>query len=888
MSLQRLLVAAVEFSRRRAIFVVLVGAVLAGLSLVCADRFLGVSTDTALLFDQNLPWRQRQIAYDKEFPQFNNVLVAVIDARIPEEADATAAALAAQLAADRTHFERVTRPDASPFFSREGLLFLDTKALQDLLNRTVDAQPFLGQLAADPSARGLFAALGLLGQGVQHAQADLKPYLPALQGFHSTLAEALAGHPQPLSWENLLAGPVAEQGGKYHFVLAQPRLNYGQIEAGRAATEVMRAAAARLEFVRSGQARVRITGNVALSDEEFATVRQGMVSGTIISALLITLWLFLAVGSWRLVVPIVLTLLVGGSLTTGFAALAVGTLNLISLAFAILFIGIAVDFAIQFCVRYREVRMIYREGQEALAETARRVGSQILVAALATAAGFYAFVPTNFRGVAELGLIAGTGMIIAFICTVCWLPAALTLFHPHGERAEIGFRVGKVGDMRLHRFRMPILLAFGAVGIAGAVLLPRLQFDSDPLHTKNPNTEAMRTLADLMNNPLTNPYTIDIVAPSVQQAASLAERLRPLPLVANVLDVETFVPDDQQRKLAAINDAATILGPTLATQSPAPPLTPAALRQSIAGALKKIDPALAKLPAGHPLAAIAADLHQLQAAPDATLMATDGALTRFLPEEFDRLRDALAAEPATLASLPPDLKAQWVLPDGRARIQVIPKPAANGSAGLHAFVAQVRSVTPDAGGAAATIVDTSATIIAAFRTAAIGALVAIALILLLVLRQLLDVALVLAPLLLSAMMTVVFAVTLPLPLNFANIIALPLLLGVGVSFNIYFVMNWRARRHWFLGSATARAVLFSAFTTGTAFGSLALSAHPGTASMGHLLLLSLGCTLVASLVFEPTLLSGIRPYRRTQPVLPPQAPPTQGRAVAERVRERVR
>ena len=873
MSLQRLLVAAVEFSRRHALFVVLAGVVLAGLSLFCAARYLGVSTETALLFNQNLPWRQRQIAFDRDFPQFGNVLVAVIDARIPEEADATAAALADRLAADHAHFERVTRPGASPFFSREGLLFLDSKTLQSLLDHTVDAQPFLGQLAADPSARGLFAALGLLGQGVQHGQADLTPYLPALRGFHNTLGAALAGHPQPLSWESLLAGSAAEQAGQYRFVLAQPRLNYGNIEAGRAASDAMRAAAAQLEFVKSGQARVRLTGNVALSDEEFATVRQGMVSGTIISVALITLWLFLAVGSWRLVVPIVLTLGVGGTLTTGFAALAVGTLNLISLAFAILFIGIAVDFAIQFCVRYREVRMVYREGQEALAETTRRVGSQILVAALATAAGFYAFVPTDFRGVAELGLIAGTGMIIAFVCTLCWLPAALTVFHPHGETAEVGFRVGKVGDMRLHRFRMPILLAFGAVALAGAVLLPRLQFDSDPLHTKNPDTEAMRTLADLMNNPLTNPYTIDIVEPSVQQAESAATRLHALPLVANVLTVNTFVPDDQGPKLAAISDAATILQATLAPQPAAAPITPTALRQSVAGALKQIDPALTKLPADHPLAAIAGDLHQLQAAPDATLMATNAALTRFLPEELDRLRNALAAEPVTLASLPADMTADWLLPDGRARIQVIPKPAANSSTGLHAFVAQVRSVVPDAGGSAATIVDTSATIIHAFRTAAVAALVAISVILLLVLRQLLDVALVLAPLLLSALMTVVIAVALPLPLNFANIIALPLLLGVGVSFNIYFVMNWRARRHWFLGSATARAVLFSAFTTGTAFGSLALSAHPGTASMGHLLLLSLGCTLVASLVFEPTLLSGIRPYRRTLPAIPPKKTP---------------
>ena len=130
------------------------------------------------------------------------------------------------------------------------------------------------------------------------------------------------------------------------------------------------------------------------------------------------------------------------------------------------------------------------------------------------------------------------------------------------------------------------------------------------------------------------------------------------------------------------------------------------------------------------------------------------------------------------------------------------------------------------------------------------------------LRRVVDVALVLAPLLLSSMLTVVAAVLLPLPLNFANVIALPLLLGVGVSFNIYFVMNWGAGQRSQLSSPTARAVVFSALTTGTAFGSLALSRHPGTASMGALLLLSLGCTLLASLVFVPALLATLSSYKR--------------------------
>ena len=857
MIFQRFLVGLVDCCRRNALLVALAGAVLAAAAGTYAATRLGITTETDKMFAESLPWRQRELAFEAEFPQFTNLLVVVIDAKAPEQADATAAALAEALSADKAHFTAVRRPDALPFLRKEGLLFLDTKQLEALLERMIDAQPFLGQLAKDPSARGLFGALGLLGKGVEEGQVDLGPYQAALAGFHQAMADALAGRPQPLSWQRLLGGELADLGGKYKFVLAQAKLDHSRLEPGSAATQAIREAAAPLEFVKSGDARVRITGNVALADEEFGTVAKGAVAGLIGSIALISLWLFLAVRSWRLIVPILLTLGLGLMLTLWFAAAAVGTLNLVSVGFGILFVGIAVDFAIQFCVRYREMRRLFADPAAAMSETGRRVGGQILVAAAATAAGFLAFVPTNFQGVAELGLIAGAGMLIAFVCTVTFLPAMVSLLRPHGERAEVGLRWAAPLDAVMVRRRRPMLIVFAGLAGLGVVLLPRLSFDADPLHTKDPGTEAMRTLYDLMDSQLTNPFTIDVLAPNATAATGLAERLRPLPLVSEVVSIDSFVPKDQEAKLAQIADAAMILGPTLAPHGPVAAANAAEIRAAAKTALDQITPALVKRPADRMLAAIADDLRRLAGAPDATVLAADRSLTRFLPTELDELAVALEAAPATLQSVPAELARDWVLPDGRARVQVLPKPQARNSKGLGEFVAAVTAVAPDAGGPAVTIEATSRTIVGAFRAAAISALVAITVILFVALRRPLDVSLVLAPLLLSALMTVAAVVLLGLPLNYANIIALPLLLGVGVSFNIYFVMNWRAGQTVVLGSATARAILFSALTTGTAFGSLALSAHPGTASMGELLLISLGCTLFASLAFIPALLAAI-------------------------------
>ncbi len=860
--LNRLLVGLVEVSRRHALLVALLGLALAAFSAFYASGHLAVSTDTDLMFSKDLAWRQRATEFNKDFPQFHDLLVAVIDAQEPEMAEVTAAALADTLAKDQQHFISVRRPDASPFLRKEGLLFLDTKQLSDLMDRTIDAQPFLGQLVADPTARGLFSALSLLGMGVTKGDVDLSPYLDSLRAFHQAMAEALAGHARPLSWQTLLGGGLNDLAGKYNFVLAQPRQDFGSLQPGGEATEAMRQAIAGLEFVKAGTARVRITGQVALADEEFATVAQGAVEGLVGSVVLITLWLFLAVRTWRLIVPILATLGLGLMLTLLFAAVAVGTLNLISVGFGVLFVGIAVDFAIQFSVRYRERRFEYPDPAEAMRQNGARTGVQILVAAAATAAGFLGFVPTDFSGVAELGLIAGIGMLIAFICTLGFLPAIITLCHPPGERGVVGFAWAAPLDPLVARYRQPILAIFAALAVLAMASAPRLAFDSDPLHTKNPNTEAMRTLYDLIDNPLTNPYSIDILAPNVAAATALKAKLVTLPTVSKVINIASFVPDEQPAKLALIADANSILAPTLAPHAPAAPITPEQIRLAAKTALAQIDPALPKLPKDHPLAAIAEDLHAMTTAPDAVLLATDQALTRFLPDQLDRLRTVLSAEPVTLASIPPDLAKDWLLPDGRARVQVVSTAQARSSAGLHEFVAQVTSVAPDAGGSAVTIVATSATIVGAFRSAAIIAVVAITIILALALRRVLDVLLVLAPLILSALLTLLIAVLLPLPLNFANIIALPLLLGVGVAFNIYFVMNWRAGRRAILGSATARAIVFSALTTGTAFGSLALSAHPGTASMGKLLMISLGCTLVASLVFIPALLSSV--HARTE------------------------
>jgi len=851
--MRRLIMTLVARSRSHTFAVIAAYLVIIGLGLVYAKGHLGIDTNTDHLFARDLPWRQEQIVFNNAFPQFNDLIVAVVRDATPEGADATARALAAGVAADKTNFKDVSRPGTGRFYRNDGLLLLPQAQLATLLNSIVTAQPFLGQLSADPSAAGLFKALDLMAVGVGAGQADLKPYDAQLRSFKAALDQAAAGHPQPISWQSLLTPSVAAEQGDVRFVLIHPVLDHGTLEPGGAATAALRRIAAALPAVKSGRASVNYTGQIPLSDEQFASLTQGMVLGLVISIALITVWLILAVRSWRMIVPILITLVAGLALTLSFAAVAIGTLNLISVAFAILFVGLAVDFAIQFCVRLRDVRRRVDDPALAMVGAADEAGTQIALASVATACGFLAFAPTSFVGVAELGEIAGIGMLIAFFCTITLLPALLALTRPRGEAERIGFPVGDWGDHVLKRHGRPVLAVFGVLAIAGIVSVATVRFDANPLDTQNPNTEAMRTLKTLLNKSVTNPFYVDALAKDLPQARILSAKFAKLPEVSQVISGATFIPTHQTAKLAMIQQTQGILAPSLATGA-SPAVTPARLRAAAAKAAAQIAKVADKLPKTSPLLGIGTALGRLKSLPDPQLMAANAALVKYLPGELTRLNDALSAQRITAANLPAGLKADWFLPDGRVRVQVIPTKAAQSSAGLWKFVAATQKVVPVVAGPAATTVATAKTILGAFREAAALGAVAIAIILMIFLRSARDSALVVITLALSAFLTALFARLAGMSLDYANIIALPLLLGVGVSFNVYFVMNWRAGMKNLLGSATARAVLFSALTTGTAFGSLAASHDRGTASLGELLLLSLLAVLIATFVFLPALL----------------------------------
>jgi len=565
------IVGLVEFCTGRPLWIVVLAVALGGGSAFYAARHFAIKTNVNDLISRDQPWTQRGIQFLNDFPQRD--IIIVVDAPTPELVEQASAKLAAALRQRPDRFPAVNEPGSGSFFERNGLLFLPENEVVRVTDGLSRADDLLGTLAADPSLRGSLDALSLALIGVDRGEIKLDDLVLPMSMAANTVEAVLAGRPASFSWRALASGKPSEPQDLRRFIEVQPVLDFSDLRPGRAATQAISQVASDLKLDDGFQARVRQTGRVPMDDDEFGTITQNIGLTMTISLLLVVAVLWLALRSFRIIAAVMVSLVFGLAVSAAAGLFLVGTFNLISIAFFVLFVGLGVDFAIQFSVRYRAER------------------------------------------------------------------------HEHPD---------------------------------------------------------LRT---------------------------------------------------------ALRSAA--------------------------------------IKAGGPLA-----------------------LAAVAPENTGTLRH---------------------------------------------FVNAVLAVDPDATGPAIMLFEAGRTVVHAFIVSGLFALSAITVLLLIALRRAGDVLLTLVPLLIAGVLTLELCVVFDLPLNFANIIALPLLLGVGVAFKIYYIMAWRAGKTGLLQSSLTRAVVFSAMTTATAFGSLWLSSNPGTSSMGKLMALALICTMAAAVFFQPVLMGPPRKTAKRSP-----------------------
>jgi hypothetical protein len=854
----------VEISRAHPRVTLLLCALLTIAAGFAAATRLAVDTDPDFMTSPDLEFRQTNDALRAAFPELQNNFVVLVDAETGEDARAAAEELAQRLEQDRDSYSYVHLPGADPFYRENGLLYLDANEIDEVAARLERIGPLLAALAAEPRLATLVGAVTVVGSSAEGLDSLGPQGARVLARVADAVERSLRGEPATVAWEDVVLEKVAPAHLNPQIVFVQPVTDLSNLEPALESLAKVREAAAAVT-PRPGL-RIRVTGDRAVHTEEMSLLLDEILVAGSISLVLIILILFSALKSFRLLIATVLTLLVGLIWTAGFAGVAVGRLNMLTTTFPVLFIGLGVDFGIHFAMGYLEGRRHSEPTDEALRLTGQRVGSSLLFCTLSTAVGFFAFIPTSYTGVAELGIISGTGIFLSLLATLTLYPALIQL--GMGESHKL--LKSRLARMQLTLPNFPVQRPRLVCGVAllatvaSLAVLPRASFDMNPQSVRDGRVESVQALEDLLGNGELSAWTIEFLLDDPAQARDAVARLEALPEVRQVHSVEGFLPGDQLAKLERFDRMRGALAAPPASEPAMTGVDPGlALRHAIAG----FGVALDARPASDP--AVAAESARLRSALDALarklgmsevpidVAALDRDIVGGLPPVLAGLERSLPTRALAPEDLPASLTQRYLAQDGRVRIEVLSSLDLRESDNIEAFADAVAAELPAAGGPVVANVELGRAIIESLQQAFVTALIVIATLLLLLWRSPKYAMITLTPLLIGSAMTAAFTWVADMPFNFANVVVLPLILGIGVDSGIHLVHRHRTGlfgADTILRTGTAQAVFFSAMTTIVSFATLGFSNHLGIASFAQLLTVGIGFMLVANLVVLPAIL----------------------------------
>jgi len=810
-----------------------ISALIAALSIVGSLRHLTIETDTYALLPENVPFLTYYNAYKERFSYDRRTNIIVIDGPSPEAAEVAQIALRDRLSQEGPVFNAVRAPGSDGFTRQNAALYMGTDQLENTVDRLAEAAPALEILASDPSLRGLAELFSLAEDAGATDQSDRIAQL-----LRKAVEETLRDDPNSVSWLEEFVGQSLF--GNRRIVTAQGRLDGAESDVGTNTSTLIRDAAVEIGLTEENGYRVRLSGRGPLSQEEVTTAVQDIQLAGSVSLGLLAIVLFIGFRSLGRIAACLLCLLIGLAWTFGVATLLVGELTILSIVFAVLFIGLGIDFFIHASLRHAE--------EQEAESAARGSGSALTLCAVSTAIGFLSFLPTDFIGMAELGVIAAAGMVMAWVASFTVLPALLTLLSAGHKttRPTIPLPAANGAADFVRRRHREISIAALVFGIGAALLATQARFDFNSIALKDPRSESIQTLLDLQSDGLLTPYSAAIVFDTLQDAEAARDQLEALPQVSAVRSPLNLVPSEQDIKLLSVQDAAILLWGALDPFSVAPPLS----TEERVDAVQRLSAALESI--GD--AETASLLQNLNPEKHAEL--EDRIITP-LQHLMDRLRDFLKAEAFTLDDLPSDLSGQFFAPDGAVQIQVLPQDDLRDSTALASFVDAVTAIHPEATGRPILEARTGEIAVTSFLQAVAIASIAITLLLSVILRNLREVIAVMAPLVVAALATAAFGVVANVPFNLANLIAVPLIFGLGVDNGIHFVARSREAGDpsSVFRSSTFRAILLSAATTMAAFSTLMLAGNPGIAGMGLLLTVAMCAILFSTLFVVPALLT---------------------------------
>jgi len=842
------------FSALHAGKILLVWLIVAVISMVIAFTRLEINTDPGKMISSDLDFRKSFTEFTQAFPASDNNFIVVVEGENGKNTREASRALVESFAARKDLFSDVYAPGLGTFFDNYGILYLSESEIATIVDKTRKSGPLLKLLSESPNLAGLAQILEQVSTAITAGQAP-----DAITGFlretKKTVTARIKNRSRLLDWQATVTGDIGKQPTRW-FISVKPVLDFSEIDP----TEVALKEANRIildpEITRSGTIKVSLTGEAALNGEEFQSVTQGAALAGTVSFFLVTIVIWLGMPVTRLIVPALALLVFGFMANVGFATIAIGSLNMISVAFAVLFIGLGIDYAVHSILRYWEERLRGRDNFPAIAAAAHHAGPALTLCTVTTSLAFLAFVPSDFVGMAQLGIIAAGGIVVALLASLTLIPAVLALMDITPQEKHL-HTAPVLPKPVWHHVRLGTTIFTLMVAVAALVLLPDVRFDGDPVNLKDPNSPSVIAFKKILKNQPGEAYAGQIIVADAETAEKLVPKLQQLNSVKAVRWVDSFLPARQEAKLAKLRLLRDIVP---ANQTIAEPLTSSQRRIALANVQKALLTIENTAGVSPQLKAEAANLRRALVVLNIPKPISDEALIELerdlflqFPSLLRKLSLMSVTEPLDIQTIDVDIAKRYVTGDGRWRLEVIPRDDLGDEKALRAFVKDVRQLAPNLTGTPVEITGAADVVSKAMGLASIVAFGLVLLILIPVLRSAVSITLVLAPLILSALLLLAYTVIFNSPFNFANVIVLPLLLGLGVDSAIHYVMRARedgAKRQ-VMDTTTPRAVLISALTTIGSFGTLWLSSHKGTSSMGELLTIAIIITLITTLVVLP-------------------------------------
>ena len=889
---------------------VIVAVVLAAVSVYYTVTHLAIRTSRNDLVASNQRLIKQTEIMDRAFGGRDGMVVVVENGH-PKRTIRFADDLAAQLRRYPDHFPQLFYRIDPESFKRTALLYPEPQDLHKIKERLLKQQDLLSGLAADPRlttfyqlvndriARAMIGELftGFLADETKTELPDLSLLNASLRGLSASLEGRQPQNSLFTSFFPKELSDIEESGyfftenDKFLLFLVTPK---GDSYASRSQDlALLRQTVAQVKKGYPGL-EVGVTGPDALEADEMSSSMKDVTLATWLSLAGQMGLLILFLRSLRRTLVEGVVLILGLCWTFGLVTLVVGHLNLISLIFAPLMLGLTIDYGIHwFCRLEEEQGPSGACSAEVLTCTLRRSAPGIVYAGLAATISFVPLAFEGFKGLAELGLILAMGILVMLVATLTLVPALVSLTEkcPRSETSEASpdCPPQPTPFLHLHWHRPGLLVGLGVVITAlGGLSLHFVPFDLNPLHLQNPTAESVVWEYKLIQDSKYSTSYGALATASLAELTARTEALKRLPTVSHVESVLSFLPQQVEAKRPLLREMLPVLNAINFPRAPVGASEP----QELAGILSRVnfkvgeaaknlkaDEAATKEQVAETHRLINQIIPRLRAHDPQTAQRLE-AYGRFF---FSDLRDTwdlfrgyvnsgLTAPPPTLADLPAPVRQRFISPQGTYLIRVFPSEDTWNFGPLSRFVKSLWSVDPNAVGDPVLLYNFTLGFRNSILWAAGLALLAIAVMLVFLFRSLKMAMLALLPLVVGTGLTVSLMWLLGLPFNQANVLFVPLILGEGVEFGIIILARWRLEataRAITLPASTAKGVALAALTTTMGFGSLMVSGHQGTFSLGLLATVGSLSVLLASLSILPACLRLVeRDYRR-QPALHP-------------------